>query len=70
MHCMSTVYTIAVVVDPEGGQGDRVKVSHKKDGRRRQLHRCYVFRPLPHLATGSATALCKLMLILIHVNSK
>ena len=32
-----------------------VKISHKKDGRQRQLHRFHVSRP-PYLAAGSATA--------------
>ena len=31
-----------------------VKISHKKDGRQRRLHRFHVSRP-PHLATGSTT---------------
>ena len=34
-----------------------VKISHKKDGRRRCPHRFHVLSPPPYSATGSATAL-------------
>ena len=38
-----------------GGHGPPVKISHKKDGRRRQLHRFHVSRPPPYPVAGSAT---------------
>ena len=51
-----------LLVGSSGSRGTRgscpppgpVKISHKKDGRRRRVHRFHVSRP-PYLATGSAT---------------
>ena len=55
-------HTLVPVADP-GGEGEGamppgpVKISHKKDGCQRRLHRFRVSRPPPlYPATGSATA--------------
>ena len=47
------------VADPGGAREPcppgPVKISHKKDGHRRRLHRFHVSRPLPYPVAGSAT---------------
>ena len=48
------------VADPGGPRGPcplpgPVKISHKKDGCQRQLHRFHVSHPPPYLTAGSAT---------------
>ena len=50
---------LSTVADPGGPRGAMppgpVKISHKKDGCRRQPHRFHVSRPPPYPAAGSAT---------------
>ena len=46
------------VADPN--RGAAVKISHKKDGRRKQPPRFHVSCPPPHPAAGSATVMSKL----------
>ena len=58
--CPVLKQTVEPVADPQGGRGGHappspVKISHKKDGYRRQPHRFHVSYPIPYPSAGSAT---------------